>query len=134
MRPFLDECRRVLKPGAAVLTIQLDPHHGGDQWWIWDYFPGAREADLHRYPPSSALRQAMSDAGLRDAHTFVAQHFPAEVPYAVALQRGMLDRRSTSGFMVIRDDQFAAGIARLEAEKPALRADLRVWATTAFAP
>ena len=40
----------------------------------------------------------------------------------------------TSGFMVIRDDQFATGLARLELEKPMLRADLRVWATTAVVP
>ncbi len=42
---FLQEARRVLHPGGAVMTIGLDPHTGLDQWCIYDYFEGTLAID-----------------------------------------------------------------------------------------
>lgn len=126
---FLCECRRVLRSPGRLLTIGLDPHQGDDRWWVYDYFPAALEADRQRYPSSSAIRRWLMEAGFRDAATDVAQHMAVEMSLEVGHERGFLDRRATSQLMVIRDAEYAAGLARLLMDRPILRADLRVYAT-----
>jgi ubiquinone/menaquinone biosynthesis C-methylase UbiE len=126
---FLSECRRVLRSTGRVLTIGLDPQQGDDRWWVYDYFPGALEADRQRYPPSSAIRRWLMEAGFRDAATELAQHISAEMPLEVARERGFLDRSATSQLMVIGDDDYEAGLRRLQQDRPVLRADLRLYAT-----
>jgi len=131
---FMQECRRVLRPGGAVLTIGLDPHRSEDQWWIYDFFPGARAADCERYRSTKAIREMLLAVGFVSARSEVVQHLPASRPYELALKQGLLDRRSTSQLMVISDDEFAAGMLRLSSERPVLRADLRLYGTFATVP
>jgi len=129
---FLVECARVLRMGGAMLTIGLDPHSSGDSWWIYDYFPSAREADRARYSSSAAIREALERAGFRGAETHVAQQLPASRSFEEAEAEGLLDRHTTSQLMVIADDEWTTGLERLRAERPILRADLRLYATTAW--
>ena len=129
---FISECRRVLRSGGGWLTIGLDPHAGGDQWWIYDFFPAARYADQRRYPAAATIRDWLSAAGFRDPLTQVAQHISAEIPFDLARQQGFTDRDATSQLMVICDDDYEAGMTRLLAERPLLRANLRLHATTAW--
>ncbi len=128
---FFGEARRVLRPGGALMTIGLDPHTGLDQWWIYDYFPAALDADRARYPSTATLRESLEASGFADTATVVAQHTPAEVPFSVALARGFVDRHATSQLTVISDAAYEAGMQRLTAEQPVLRADLRLFATFA---
>ena len=129
---FVAEAGRVLRPGGGLLTIGLDPHVGQDRWWIYDYFPSALHADLERYAATHAIRALLGDAGFSYITTGVAQHMPASVPFHIALERGQLDRRSTSQLMVISDADYEAGMQRLSDEKPILRADLRLYATVGW--
>lgn len=128
---FLVECRRVLRPGGAFLTIGLDPHAGLDSWWIYEYFPGALVADRRRYLATPRLREMLAAAGFSTPRTEIVQHLPAERAFDVAVERGHLERHSTSQLMVISDAEYAAGIHRLHEERPTLRADLRLYATVA---
>jgi SAM-dependent methyltransferase len=128
---FLIECRRLLRPGGAFLTIGLDPHAGLDRWWIYEYFPGALAADRRRYLPTPRLREMLVDAGFSAARTEIVQHLPAERTFDVALQRGHLERHSTSQLMVISDAEYEDGIRRLREERPTLRSDLRLYGTVA---
>jgi ubiquinone/menaquinone biosynthesis C-methylase UbiE len=131
---FMLEARRVLRPGGALLTIGLDPHTRLDRWWIYDYFPGALDADRARYLPTTMIRERLEAAGFTEAATEIAQHVPAEIPFPVATERGLIDRRSTSQLMVISDAEYDAGLQRLRAEQPTLKADLRLYATVGRAP
>lgn len=128
---FLMECRRVLRPGGTFLTIGLDPHAGVDRWWIYDYFPGALAADRRRYLPTPRLREMLVSAGFAAPRTEIVQHLPAERAFDVAVQRGHLERHSTSQLMVISDAEYEAGMRRLHEERPTLHADLRLYATVA---
>jgi ubiquinone/menaquinone biosynthesis C-methylase UbiE len=128
---FMIEARRVLRPGSAILIIGLDPHTGLDSWWIYDYFPAAREADLARYPSTAMIRAQLQAAGFSEPATEVAQHVPAAVPFAMAVERGIADRSATSQLAVLSDAEYEEGIERLRAEQPILRADLRLYATIA---
>ena len=129
---FIFECRRALRSGGGLLTIGLDPHNGADQWWVYDFFPAALHADRRRYPSAATIRDWLGTAGFRELVTEVAQHMPSEISFPVAQREGRLDRRSTSQFMVISDADYDAGMRRMMTEQPVLRADLRLFATTAW--
>jgi ubiquinone/menaquinone biosynthesis C-methylase UbiE len=128
-RNFVAEARRALRTQGAIMIVGLDPHTGIDQWWVYDYFPNALAADLVRYLSAVTIRELLADAGFHGIATSLAQHFPAEIPFEKALEREYLDRRSTSQLMVIADDDYRSGMDRLNAERPVIRADLRVYAT-----
>lgn len=126
---FVREAHRVLRPGAALLIVGLDPHTRLDRWWIYDYFPSALEADRARYLSAATVRRRLEAAGFVDAATEVAQHICGAIPFAVAKERGLVDRRATSQLMVISDVEYAEGLRRLNAEQPTLCSDLRLYAT-----
>jgi ubiquinone/menaquinone biosynthesis C-methylase UbiE len=128
---FVADCRRVLRPGGAFMTVGLDPSTGTDRWWVYDYFPAALAADRLRYPPTKRIREMLAAAGFVDAHTSIAQHMPAERSFEQAEHLGALERNSTSQLIVISDEEFELGIRRLRNERPVLRADLRLYATMA---
>jgi SAM-dependent methyltransferase len=127
--PVLLECSRVLRSAGGFMTIGLDPHAGEDRWWIYDYFPGALEADLQRYPSGATIRAQLVSAGFQRAETIVAQHIHGRLVFDDAKAQGLLDRQSTSQLLVISDAEWAAGLARLHHERPDLQADLRLYAT-----
>jgi SAM-dependent methyltransferase len=131
---FFREARRLLRPSGTLLTVGLDPHTNTDQWWVYDYFPAALVADRERYLPATRIRDLLASAGFVNARTSVAEHIPASRPYDLALTQGLLERRSASQLMVISDTDYDAGRRRLEAEQPVLRADLRLFMTTAEVP
>jgi ubiquinone/menaquinone biosynthesis C-methylase UbiE len=129
---FMVEARRVLRPNGAVLIIGLDPHARLDTWWIYDYFPAALKADRARYLSTATIRERLEAAGFVETATELAQHMPATIPFALAMERGLADRRSTSQLMVISDVDYEEGLQRLRAEQPILHADLRLHATVGW--
>ena len=126
---FVAEARRVIRDDGAIMIVGLDPHTGSDQWWVYDYFPSTRPIDLARYASTSAIREMLAEVGFGSIETSVAQHFPASMPFENALERGYLDRGSTSQLAVMPDDEYRTGMERLRAERPMIRADLRVYST-----
>lgn len=138
---FVAEARRVLRPGGGLLTIGLNPHTGLDRWWIYEHFPSAAATDRARYPSTASIRARLAASGFEACRTTVAQHWPVAVTVAEAEARGLLERTSTSQLLVIPDDEYEAGVARIRALEPRageaapmLRADLRVHATSAWLP
>jgi len=132
---FLLEARRVLRSGGRILTAGLDPHNGQDQWWVYDYFPGALTADRQRYLPTGRIRELMTAAGFSHAETQMIQHLPREMTISEARSEGFLDRTSTSQLMVVTDAEYDAGMSRIDAAEATggtsttLRSDLRIYAT-----
>jgi ubiquinone/menaquinone biosynthesis C-methylase UbiE len=129
---FVAEARRALRGGGAIMIVGLDPHTGLDQWWIYDYFPSTVPIDLARYSSTAAIKSMLERAGFSSIETIVAQHFPAEIPFDKAVERGYLDRHATSQLTVIPEDEYREGMQRLRAERPVIRADLRVYSTVGW--
>ena len=127
---FISETRRVLRPGGGFLTVGLDPHTGLDSWWVYDYFPSTLARDRARFQSAARIRERLQGAGFVSTKTEVAQRLPLELRVDEAKQRGLLDRTSKSQLLLLTDAEYEAGLCRLTAEQPVLRADLRLFATT----
>jgi len=129
---FISECRRVLRSGGGLLTIGLDPHCGDDEWWVYDFFPAALQVDRERFAPAATIRDWLTTAGFRNPVTAMAEHIAATIPFEDAVTRGLTERAATSQLMLISDKDYEAGLARLAAEQPVLRSNVRLYATTAW--
>jgi SAM-dependent methyltransferase len=137
-RAFFMEAGRLVRPGGAVLTIGLDPHTGRDRWWIYEYFPEALVADRQRYLPTQTIRGMMAAAGFERCETREVQHLPRALRLGDAENGGFLARTSTSQLMVISDEDYQAGLARIHTaagsspSELVLRADLTLYGTTGW--
>jgi SAM-dependent methyltransferase len=135
---FFGAAWRVLRHGGGLMTVGLDPHTGRDRWWIYDYFPEALVEDLQRYPAAPAIREAMRAAGFSRCETREVQQFAATLSPDEVVERGLLERTTTSQLMVISDAAYAAGMRRMASQRQAaagdrtLRVDLRLYATTGW--
>ena len=137
---FLEEAFRILRPAGWILTIGLDPNVGSDDWWVYDYFPKAKELDLDRYLPSASIRALMGRAGFSACETRVVQRIRMSRSAASARKLGALDRSWTSQLAVLSEEEYAAGLELLDrqaagslegGEELVLRCDLSLYATTA---
>jgi SAM-dependent methyltransferase len=132
---FFMEAGRLVRPGGAFLTIGLDPHTGRDRWWIYEYFPEALIVDRQRYLPTQTIRGMMAAAGFGRCETREVQHVPRELRLSEADSGGFLARTSTSQLMVISDEDYQAGLARIHTAAGSspgelvLRADLTLYGT-----
>lgn len=131
---FIADARRVLRPGGTLLTIGLDPHTGLDQWWVYDYFPSTLDADRARFRPTEDIRRRLTSSGFVGAVTAVTQHLGVDLSFDEAMERGHLDKHSKSQLLLLSEAEYRDGLDRLRAEKPRLRADLRLYATMARRP
>ena len=142
-RRFIDEARRVLRPGGRFMTVGLDPHTGLDRWYIYDYFEAALETDRRRYPPARQIHEWMATAGFVDAVTREVQHLPVCMSAPAAIAQGRLAKSAASQLAVLTDEQYQRGIDRIRKDIESaearetrldLTADLRLYATFGSAP
>lgn len=131
---FFEGARRVLRRGGSIMTVALDPHHGTDRWWVYEYFDCTRDMDKERYPSCAQIRKWMKLVGFTDTFTSEVQHLPGDVRATEALLNGMVTPGHTSQLAVLTRDEFAAGVERIRAaiqnnSQLRLTADLRVYAT-----
>jgi SAM-dependent methyltransferase len=138
---FFSEARRILKPGGGVMTIAKDPHHGGDEWWVYDYFEETRAIDLARFAPVRTLRGELTTAGFSWAESFEADRIESVRSVDEAFADGVIDRAFTSQLTVLSPEEFSRGVARIRqarAERGAasetlqLIADFKLYATVGW--
>lgn len=137
---FACEARRVLRPGGRVVVIGLDPSQGEDSWYLYDYFPRARELDLARYPSPRRIGGWLEAAGFREPATWVADRIRMNASARDYLDRNVLSKESTSQLTLLEDAEYDAGLRRLRAaaedaeargQELRLIADLCLFATAA---
>jgi SAM-dependent methyltransferase len=130
---FVAEAARVLGGGGALAVAALAPHDGEDDWYLYDYFDGMRDADRARYPRTSAVRGWMEAAGLADVRVEVAARITGDAVGAAVLDDPILTRDGTCQLSLLSDGEFEEGLARIReqaAEGASFRTDLRIFATT----
>ena len=111
---FIADAKRLLRPPGTLVVIGMDPHHGHDQWCVYDYFPETRAADLARYPSSGQITDAMLCAGFSGVECRVASRFRQTRWGRAVLADPELQRNGCSQLALLSDAQYAAGISRIE--------------------
>lgn len=112
---FISEGYRLLRPGGALAVLGMDPHNGQDRWYLYDYFPGTQETDLQRYPSMGEIVNWMIEAGFNRLHWRVAERLHQRRIGKAILDEPMLHKNATSQLTLLSDEQYAAGIARIQA-------------------
>jgi SAM-dependent methyltransferase len=110
---FIAEAKRSLRPGGTLAVIGMDPHHRGDHWCIYDYFPETKLTDLARYPSSGQITDSMLRAGFNRVECGVACRFAMTRIGQAVFDDPELQRRGCSQMALLTDEQYAAGIERI---------------------
>ena len=95
-KKFLRNSRLLLRNGGRLAIFGLDPHTPGSDWYLYDYFPGVRVADLRRHPPTIEIKRLMAEAGFNDLSAEPAERIRKAFTDDSVFQDPFLVRQSTS--------------------------------------
>jgi ubiquinone/menaquinone biosynthesis C-methylase UbiE len=128
---FLAQARQLLRPSGILAVIGMDPHHGLDQWCVYDYFPETKQTDLARYPSSGQIVDLMLQNGFARVECRVACRFAQTRHGRDVFDDPELQRRGCSQMALLTDEQYATGMERIEAalrrspgESPEFKVDI----------
>jgi SAM-dependent methyltransferase len=108
------EVYRVLQPDGRLVISNADPD-GFAERWIMEFFPELLERELARFPTADDLERELGAAGFDDVDvTRLAVQRSYSRETALAKLRG----RHISSFDLLTDEEFRAGVERVEREAP----------------
>jgi ubiquinone/menaquinone biosynthesis C-methylase UbiE len=108
------EARRVLGPEGRLVIATFDPAHF-ERYWLNRFFPSLEAIDRARFPGPEALDRELAAAGF------------ASVRLVRLSQKAVMDRESAltrvrgrfiSPLQLLTEEEYEAGLRRLEAELP----------------
>jgi ubiquinone/menaquinone biosynthesis C-methylase UbiE len=108
---FIIESHKLLKPNGALAVIGMNPHTDRDKWFIYDCFPGTREADIKRYPSPGTITDWMISAGFGEVRWQVAERIRNDRHGNEVLQ---LTKDFTSQLTLLSQNDYAKGMAVIE--------------------
>ncbi len=112
-RLFIEEARRLLSPGGMLAIIGLDPSTRRDRWYIYDYFEGAFEMDVKRFPSGGAIVDWMASAGMNPIERRLVDRFVNQYPVQSVQDESFLQKNSTSQLILLSDEAYAAGLSHI---------------------
>jgi ubiquinone/menaquinone biosynthesis C-methylase UbiE len=110
---FIREGRSLLRPGGALAVVGMNPHAGGDRWYLYDYFPGTQEMDLRRYPSAGTIANWMFSADFGSVRWQVVERFQDVRTGRAILDEAMLQKNATSQLALLTEKEYSAGLARI---------------------
>jgi ubiquinone/menaquinone biosynthesis C-methylase UbiE len=104
----LDEIRRVSRPGAAFRLLNIVPEEMPG-WWVYRFFPKARELDARRYWMIGQLRGELENRGFTvELHVRRYTRDPTMEDLVVEAER-----RDRSQLDILGDADYQDGLERL---------------------
>ena len=110
---FIARAFELLKENGVLAVIGMNPHPLQDRWFIYDYFPGTREADLKRYPSPGTITDWMIGAGFERTQWQVGEHILNDKRGDEVLS---LTKEFTSQLTLLSSEEFAKGKAQIETD------------------
>jgi ubiquinone/menaquinone biosynthesis C-methylase UbiE len=105
---------RLLRPGGAFAIVNFDPHeHQPTDWTIYQYFEGAYETDLKRFPALADQETMLSQAGFEKISSPVVQLIGSELFGQEILESYWLRKDSSSQLILLSEEAYQAGLQRL---------------------
>lgn len=112
---FLASASQVLRPGGVLAVIGMRPPASPGDWYLYQYFPGAFVLDIARYPAPEKLQGWMAEAGLAGARTQTVERIDRVLHGREVLSDPFLGKGATSQLALLSEEEYAAGLKRLEA-------------------
>ncbi len=110
-RAALRDVHRVLKNDGHFKIVNIAPDQSPN-WWIYRYFPKARELDMRRFWPIDQIKSELSHAGFQ--HESTTMTLREKIPAHLVLNEAR--NRETSELLLIDHEHYGDGMKRLEAE------------------
>ncbi len=112
-RAFIKDAAMLLKPGGMLATIGIDPR-AVRRRYPYDYFEGAFELDMRRYPSFGQVVDWSSEAGLDDVELRIVDNSGLRYTGRGVLADPFLKKESNSLLALLSDDVYAAGLQKIE--------------------
>jgi SAM-dependent methyltransferase len=113
-RHVAKEAFRLLRPGGAFAVVTDDPRES--DWYLYDYFEGAREIDLERCPSKREIEEMLSHAGFSNVESPVVDDLDHVDLGDDVLTSYFIRKDSVSTLILLPQGAYDAGLARIHAE------------------
>ncbi len=110
---FVTDAAKLLRPRGALAVVGLDPHPERDRWYLYEYFPEARELDLRRYPSTEQMGEWMRASGLENVAATVVERIWRRFVGGEILEDYFLQRKASSQLAILSDEAWAQGLQRI---------------------
>ena len=110
---FVSNAARLLRPRGSLAVVGLDPHQDRDRWYLYDYFPEARELDLQRYPSAEQLVGWMIAADLEPSEVVAVERIRKQYKGREILEDYFLQRKASSQLAILSEEAWAEGLQRI---------------------
>jgi SAM-dependent methyltransferase len=119
---FISEARRVLRLDGVLAIIGIDPRRyvgkpgaGGDEWYVYHYFPGTLEKDLARFPAWEVVRAWATQNGFEQAEWRAVERIFHPLKGAQVLDDPFLEKGGTSQLALLSEADYQAGLECIRA-------------------
>jgi ubiquinone/menaquinone biosynthesis C-methylase UbiE len=113
-RTFILDAVRLLKPGGAIAIIGMDPRTIRRRYY-YEYFEGALDIDMCRYPSFGQLIDWVAEAQLNQVEFKIVEQSVTRFQGRAIFDDPFLQKRSNSLLAILTDDVYAKGLRRIEA-------------------
>ena len=110
---FIYEASRLLRSGGALAVIGMVPPRQRDDWFIYQYFDGAYETDLQRFPSQVTIQNWMAVAGLCQIKRKVVEQISYSLVGKEIFDYPFLHKDSTSQLILLADTMYETGLLRI---------------------
>ena len=113
-KEFMMNAGRLLRPGGCLATIGIDPRAIRKRY-PYDYFEGAFELDIRRYPSFGQLVDWSSEAGLDAVELRIVECSGLKFKGREVLTDRFLGKDSNSLLALLTDEVYERGLAKIHA-------------------
>ena len=110
---FINQAAELLAPDGVLSIIGIDPRlirH----WYLYEYFEGARDTDLWRYPSWGDVVNWMAAARFAQIEYRIADRMDGTKSGRSILSDPFLKKESNSLLALLSDEEYHAGLRRIE--------------------